>query len=81
VNDQKMGSQKLGAYEVRYKWKIQNSTSSVNKNFWKNFRKKQKRSKILIRPTFFDGQIAHLHHLARTSISMGRSSAKRRIRH
>ena len=24
-----MGSQKLGAYEVRYKWKIQNSTSSV----------------------------------------------------
>ena len=30
VNDQKMGSQKLGAYEVRYKWKIQNSTSSVN---------------------------------------------------
>ena len=22
VNDQKMGSQKLGAYEVRYKWKI-----------------------------------------------------------
>ena len=30
VNDQKMGSQKLGAYEVRYKWKIQNSITSVN---------------------------------------------------
>ena len=29
VNDQKMGSQKLGAYEVRYKWKIQNSITSV----------------------------------------------------
>ena len=29
VNDQKMGSQKLGAYEVRYKWKIQNSIPSV----------------------------------------------------
>ena len=28
--NKKMGSQKLGAYEVRYKWKIQNSTSSVN---------------------------------------------------
>ena len=25
-----MGSQKLGAYEVRYKWKIQNSITSVN---------------------------------------------------
>ena len=30
VNDQKMGSQKLGAYEVRYKWKIQKSITSVN---------------------------------------------------
>ena len=30
VNDQKMGSQKLGAYEVRYKWKIQKSMTSVN---------------------------------------------------
>ena len=30
VNDQKMGSQKLGDYEVRYKWKIQNSRPSVN---------------------------------------------------
>jgi hypothetical protein len=35
VNDQKMGSQKLGAYEVRYKWKIQNSTSSVLNEGWR----------------------------------------------
>ena len=36
VNDQKMGSQKLGAYEVRYKWKIQKSITSVNKIKSKN---------------------------------------------